>query len=89
MGDWGVGGGFGGESFLLGGGKEEREGGLFVIFMYLLTIPLVGISLLGFFSPVLFFSFPFRKRRFLRIIFFFFFFSAISLFLMKLRLPPP
>lgn len=88
MGDWGW--VFGGSLFFWGEGKGGRR---FVIFVYLLTIPLVGNSLLGafFFS----FSFLFGNGGFfvfiflLFALFFFFFSSAFSIFLMKLRLPPP
>lgn len=90
MGDWGV--GFWGESFLLGEGREGGKGGLWFLCIYVFIDYSIGWDFsLGFFSSFsfLFFSFPFRKRRFFRTLFFFFFFSAFSIFLMKLRLPPP
>lgn len=85
-----MGGGFGGSLFFWGeGGKGGRR---FVVFVYLLTIPLVGISLLGaFFSPFLFPSgtevSSYLFSCFLPFSFLFLF--RLFYFLTKLRLPPP
>lgn len=82
MGDWGV--GFLGGVFSFGGGEGR---GVFWGFCVFIDYSIGwDFSLGGFFFS---FSFPFGSGGFFVLFSFSFSFSAFSLFLMKLRLPPP